>query len=90
MTEECSFARIELALKRSAAALQRASLPFMLGGSLASWARGGPETRHDLDLLVRPGDAEGAVAVLVAEGMRTERIPEDWLSKCGTATRLST
>lgn len=76
-----SFSNIEKALKRSAASLQRADIPFLLGGSLASWARGGPETQHDLDLLVRPSDATRAIAALEAGGMRSENPPEDWLYK---------
>jgi hypothetical protein len=79
--DESSFADIEHALKRSAAALRRAEIPFLLGGSLASWARGGPETRHDLDLMIKPQDAERALEVLREEGMRPERPPEDWLVK---------
>ena len=75
------FSDIEHALKRSAAALRAAGIPFLLGGSLASWARGGPESRHDLDLMIRPGDAEAALAALEEDGMRPERPPEDWLVK---------
>jgi hypothetical protein len=76
-----SFADIESTLKRAAAALRREDIPFLLGGSLASWARGGPETRHDLDLMIKPGDAERAVAALTEEGMRFEDPPEEWLVK---------
>jgi hypothetical protein len=79
--DESPFADIEHALKRSAAALRRAGIPFLLGGSLASWARGGPETRHDLDLMIKPEDADRALEVLREEGMRPERPPEDWLVK---------
>jgi hypothetical protein len=79
--DESPFADIEHALKRAAAALQRADVPFLLGGSLASWARGGPETRHDLDLMIRPQDAERALEALVGDGMRPEDPPEDWLVK---------
>jgi len=75
------FAAIEHALKRSAAALRDADVPFLLGGSLASWARGGPETRHDLDLMIRPEDAERALQALVEAGMRPEDPPEEWLVK---------
>lgn len=78
---EDSFREIEQSLKKSAAALQRADIPFLLGGSLASWARGGPETRHDLDLLVKPADASRAIDALEAAGMRTETPPEEWLFK---------
>src|SRR4051812_8473858 len=79
--DESRFSDIEHALKRAAAALRRADVPFLLGGSLASWARGGPESRHDLDLMIRPEDAERALEVLQDEGMRPERPPEDWLVK---------
>jgi hypothetical protein len=80
-SDEQPFADIEHALKRSAAALREADIPFLLGGSLASWARGGPETRHDLDLIIKPEDAERALEALRDAGMRTERPPEDWLLK---------
>jgi hypothetical protein len=79
--DESDFADIEHALKRAAAALRRAEVPFLLGGSLASWARGGPETRHDLDLMIKPDDAGRALEALREEGMRPERPPEDWLVK---------
>ena len=75
------FGRIEASLKRSAAALKEADVPFMLGGSLAVFARGGPESCSDLDLIVKPEDAERALAVLLALGMRREDPPEDWLVK---------
>lgn len=75
------FTHFEATLKRAAAALREAGIEFALAGSLASWARGGPESRHDLDFLVRPGDAERALAVLEEAGMRPERPPEDWLYK---------
>jgi len=68
-------------LKRSAAALRDAEVPFMLGGGLAAWARGGPESDHDLDYMVREEDAEQVLETLVAAGLRPERPPEDWLFK---------
>jgi hypothetical protein len=79
--DEMPFAEIEHALKRSVAALREADIPFLLGGSLASWARGGPETRHDLDLIIKREQAEKALEALEQAGMRTERPPEDWLFK---------
>jgi predicted nucleotidyltransferase len=75
------FSAIESALKRSAAALRDACIPFLLGGSLASWARGGPETRHDLDLVIRPQDVDAATEALRAAGMEIEDPPEEWLVK---------
>jgi predicted nucleotidyltransferase len=80
-SDEQPFAEIEHALKRAAAALRDADIPFLLGGSLASWARGGPQTRHDLDLIIKPADAEAALEALRKAGMKPERPPEDWLLK---------
>src|SRR3954454_8434398 len=75
------FTAIEQALKKAGAALRGADVPFLLGGSLASWARGGPETRHDLDLMIRPEDTETATAALEAAGLRPEDPPEEWLGQ---------
>jgi hypothetical protein len=72
---------IQASLKRAVAALREAGVPFLLAGSLAVWARGGPETRHDLDFVIKPEDADRALAVLEAAGMRTEKPPEEWLHK---------
>jgi Uncharacterised nucleotidyltransferase len=68
-------------LKHAAAALREAHVPFVLGGGLAIWARGGPETEHDIDFFVKPGDAERAVRALADAGFRTEEPPEGWLYK---------
>jgi hypothetical protein len=72
---------IEASLKRTVAALREAHVPFLLGGSLAVWARGGPETHHDLDFVIKPEDADRALAVLEDAGMRDEKPPEEWLHK---------
>jgi hypothetical protein len=79
--DEQPFSDIEATLKRAAAALRDAEVPFLLGGSLASWARGGPESRHDLDLMIKPEDLDRAVAALCEAGMRAEDPPEEWLVK---------
>jgi hypothetical protein len=78
---EASFEAIKTTLKRCTQALEAADVEFMVGGSLAAWARGGPETRNDLDLMLRPSDADRALDTLEAAGMRTERPPEQWLYK---------
>jgi Uncharacterised nucleotidyltransferase len=80
-SEQQPFSDIEATLKKAGAALREAHVPFLLGGSLASWARGGPETRHDLDLMIKREDVERAVAALRAAGMRAEDPPEEWLVK---------
>lgn len=69
------------ALKRAVAALEREGIPYLLGGGLGCWARGGPPSSNDIDLMVKPGDAERAQAALAAAGMRPEDPPEQWLRK---------
>lgn len=68
-------------MKRAAAALEGAKVPYLLGGSLACWARGAPPVDTDLDFMVKPQDAERALSALVQSGMREERPPEQWLLK---------
>jgi predicted nucleotidyltransferase len=75
------FSRIQETLKRVVSALDEAEVQFVIGGSLASWARGGPDTTHDLDVMVRPEDARRAQHALVRAGMRAEDPPETWLLK---------
>jgi predicted nucleotidyltransferase len=75
------FSSMEATLKKAAAALRDAGIPFLLAGSLAVWARGGPETTHDLDFIVRPDDAERGMAALEEAGLRREDPPEEWLLK---------
>jgi hypothetical protein len=76
-----TFLELVETMKRSAAALRDAKVPFLLGGGLASWARGGPPTDHDVDLLVRERDVERAQDALARAGFRIEHPPEGWLVK---------
>jgi hypothetical protein len=69
------------ALRRATAALRDAGVPFMLGGSVACWARGGPRSQNDVDLMVPPDEAQAALTALERAGMRTQRPPEEWLYK---------
>lgn len=80
-SNDASIEDLTESLKRSTAALREAGIPFLLGGGLGAWALGGPESLHDLDLMVRPADAERALEALEAVGMRPERPPEGWLYK---------
>ena len=68
-------------LKHAAAALREADVPFVLGGGLAIWARGGPETEHDVDFFIRPEDAERGLNALEEAGFQIEEPPEGWLYK---------
>ena len=72
---------LEQTLKKAVAALEQAHIPHAVGGSLASWARGGPPSTRDVDVMVKPTDAEAALEALAEAGMRTEHPPEQWLYK---------
>ena len=75
------FEEIAETMKKAAAALRESGVEFALAGSLATWARGGPESTHDLDFVVRRRDGEVALDALEAAGMRREDPPEEWLVK---------
>ena len=79
--DEERFGPILATLRRTIALLRGAEVPYIVGGSLAAWARGGPEVTNDLDIMVRPPDAERVLELLVDAGMRAERPPEEWLLK---------
>lgn len=75
------FDAILATMKKGVAVLRQADVPFLVGGGLATWARGGPKSDHDLDFMVKPEDAERALKALADNGMRPENPPEDWLLK---------
>jgi hypothetical protein len=75
------FEHLLEAMKKAAGVLHDTGVPFLLGGGLACWARGGPKSEHDVDFLVRPRDAERAQQALADSGMRPETPPEGWLLK---------
>jgi hypothetical protein len=78
---EATFDELIEAMKAGAGVLQGSGIPFVLGGGLAAWARGGPKTEHDVDFLIRSEDAEAALAAFEHAGWKTERPPEGWLYK---------
>ncbi|HST39917.1 MAG TPA: nucleotidyltransferase [Conexibacter sp.] len=79
--EARSFDAIVEALRAAVPVLHEAEIPFLLGGSMAVWAYGGPEPVNDLDLMFRPQDAERAQQALARAGFRTGDPPEEWLLK---------
>lgn len=70
-------------LKSVATSLKREAIPFALAGGYAVWARGGPESDHDVDFVVRPDDAEVARKLLLRDGHDPVDSNEDWLDKVG-------
>ena len=78
---EPTFEELIEAMKDAVTVLQQVEVPFVLGGGLSAWARGGPRSEHDVDFLVRPEDVDKALAAFEAAGWETERPPEGWLVK---------
>jgi hypothetical protein len=68
-------------MKTAEAILRRHDIPHALAGSLAVWARGGPDVYHDIDFIILPDDRERVLEVMSEAGMRTEKPAPDWLYK---------
>ncbi len=75
------FREIVEALRKTVAILRECDVRYALAGSVASWARGGPETVNDLDFIIAPEDADRAFEALKDAGMEGEVPPEGWLYK---------
>jgi hypothetical protein len=61
MPSDGKFGNLLTAMKRAAAALRDHEVEFALAGGLAVYARGGPETEHDVDFIIREADAQRAL-----------------------------
>jgi predicted nucleotidyltransferase len=68
-------------MTRVASVLRPTGVRFALTGGCAVYARGGPETEHDVDILLLERDTPTAVNALVDAGMRAVDPPEEWLTK---------
>jgi hypothetical protein len=68
-------------LGETVAALDRAKVPYVLIGGLASSLLGRPRCSSDIDLLVAPEHAPRALEALALAGFRTERTNPHWLYK---------
>jgi predicted nucleotidyltransferase len=81
MSSDGAFGELLDAMKKVAATLRDHDITFALAGGLAVYARGGAETEHDVDLLLRRRDADAALELLATQGFRCERPAEGWLYK---------
>ncbi|HEY6963251.1 MAG TPA: nucleotidyltransferase [Gaiellaceae bacterium] len=81
MPSDGKFSDLLVAMKKAAAVLRDHGIEFALAGGLAVYARGGPESEHDVDFVLRHDDADRALEMLEAAGFRSERPPEGWLYK---------
>ncbi len=81
MPSDAGFSDLLNAMKKVAATLRDNGIAFALAGGIAVYARGGPETDHDVDFVLEPVDADRALELLGDAGWRCERPPEGWLYK---------
>jgi hypothetical protein len=81
MPENGEFELLLTAMKRAAATLRDHGIEFALAGGLAVYARGGPESSHDVDFVLAQEDARQALQLLPDAGFRHEEPPEGWLYK---------
>ncbi|SRR6266487_3792637 len=62
-------------------AIERARVPYVVIGGLASSLLGRPRMTRDVDLLVKPDDAKRALEALAAAGFETEETNPKWIFK---------
>lgn len=62
-------------------ALEEANVPYALIGGVAGKELGRPRITHDIDVFVRPEDAERALKALEISGFSTEKRDLTWLYK---------
>jgi predicted nucleotidyltransferase len=68
-------------LRQAVAAIHSTRAPFALIGGLAVSCFGRPRWTHDIDVMVRPEDADCALEALEACEFKTERTDPAWLFK---------
>jgi predicted nucleotidyltransferase len=76
--DEATFLRV---LQEAVDALENAEVRYAFIGGVASATFGRPRWTHDVDLLVRPEDAERALDVLSEAGFATQKTDSFWLYK---------
>ncbi len=62
-------------------ALEERKIPYCIIGGIAASGLGRPRSTHDIDLFVRPEDAEAALEALGKHGFDTDRTDVRWLFK---------
>ncbi len=62
-------------------ALESQSIPFALIGGIAASGLGRPRSTHDIDIFVRPEDADAALEALGKGGFEIEKTDPRWLYK---------
>lgn len=68
-------------LDEALTALDEQKVPYALMGGIAATALGGQRYTHDIDVFVRPEDADRALEALETKGFKTEKTDLLWLFK---------
>ena len=74
-------ARFDRVLGQTVEALEESGLRYAFIGGIASGGLGRPRSTHDIDVFVRPEEAELALRALAKKGFRTEKTDPNWLYK---------
>src|SRR6266545_2554621 len=74
-------ATFHLVLAEAIRVAEATGLPHAFMGGIASTALGRPRWTHDVDLLVRPGDAQAMLRAFAAAGFDAEETDQAWLYK---------
>lgn len=74
-------ARFNQVLFSALDALEEEKIPFAMIGGVASAGLGRPRSTHDIDIFVRPEDAEATIRALAKHQFRTEKFDIEWLFK---------
>jgi predicted nucleotidyltransferase len=62
-------------------AIEASHISYALIGGVAASGLGRPRSTHDIDIFVRPEDAESTLTALTGAGFETERTDDRWLFK---------
>lgn len=73
--------RFRRVLGEALQAIDEARVPHLLIGGIAATSYGRPRWTHDIDVFLRPEDAERALRALAAAGFQTEVTDPTWLLK---------
>lgn len=73
--------KFDSALFSALDALEEARVSYALIGGIAASGLGRPRSTQDIDIFVRPEDAEAVLTVLGSRGFRTEETNPTWLFK---------
>jgi predicted nucleotidyltransferase len=74
-------ARFNRVLGDTVEAMEASGLKYVFIGGIASGGLGRPRSTHDIDLFVKPEDAQLALQALARAGFRTEKTDPSWLYK---------